>query len=139
MKGFRKRASARFRGDQSFLDELLCEVCLRGRMDAAKYLLIRGADPNASQNGPAGYPTAFIAAIARGTVRVTRLLIKHGARLRCDDMDKSPLGYAAFRGDVAMMRVVLELGADPNEPVCTSLGAKWDVPPVMIAIAENHT
>lgn len=135
MRGFRKRVSVGFRGDQSFLDELLCEASVRGRADAAKYLLSHGADPNASQDGHAGYPTAFIAAIARGTAEVARLLIRHGARLHCEYVWMSPLGYAVFRGDVPMMRAVLELGADPNEPVC----AEWDVTPVMIAIAENHT
>ena len=139
MKAFRKRASARFQGDQSFLDELLCEVSLRGRPDAAKYLLSHGADPNASQNSSAGYPTAFIAAIARGTVKVARLLIRHGARLHCDHVWTSPLGEAAFRGDVPIMRAVLELGADPNEPICTHQSAEWDVTPIMIAIAETHT
>ena len=139
MKTFRTRASARFQGDQSFLDELLCEVSMLGRADAAKYLLSHGADPNASQNSTADQPTAFIAAIARGTVKVARLLIGHGARLHCDHVWTSPLGEAAFRGDVPIMRAVLELGADPNEPICTHQSAEWDVTPIMIAIAETHT
>ena len=68
-----------------------------------------------------------------------RLLIKHGAQVHGDHGHFSPLGGAAIRGNVAIMRAILAQGADPNKPVMSKEDAAWDVTPLMIAIAEAHT
>lgn len=138
MKGLRKKLRDQHACHQDFLNDLLQEACVRGRTDAAKCLLNRGADPNSCLDG-GGFPTAFLAAIARGTAKIVRLLVRHGARLQNDPPWISQLGEAACRGDVAIMRAVLTLGADPNGAVSSEKGAECDVTPIILAIASANT
>ena len=60
-----------------------------------------------------------------GDVPKACLLIQHGAKVNYidDEFRSTPLGYAARWGHVAMVKLLLESGADPN-----SSGAPWSTP-----------
>jgi ankyrin repeat protein len=84
-------------------------------------LLARGANAMARNCSGA---TALRAGVAGGDQRSTRLLIQHGANVNAqptaDDPGfifggaRSALMWAAFRGDVAMVKLLLDAGADVN-------------------------
>ena len=60
-----------------------------------------------------------------GDVSKARLLIQHGADINYidDEFRSTPLGFAARWGHVAMVKLLLESGADPNRS-----GAPWSTP-----------
>ena len=60
-----------------------------------------------------------------GDVSRARLLIQHGADVNYidDEFRSTPLGYAARWGHVAIVKLLLESGADPN-----GSGARWSTP-----------
>ena len=78
-----------------------------------------------------------MAAIARGSTSIVRLLIKHGAQVHGDHGHFSPLGGAAIRGNVAIMRAILAQGADPNKPVMSKEDAAKVTAPVEHATTMN--
>ena len=119
-----------------FLDALLCEVCRLGHVQAAKMLLRAGANPNANPNGTLG---CVGEAITNGPAALVRLLYKQGATLDRAPAVFSPLGLAAKRGEPEILRVVLDQGANVNQPFLDCAGAEWDVTPLIIALAETHT
>lgn len=69
-----------------------------------------------------------------GDVLKALLLIEHGADVNYvdDEYRSTPLGYAARWGHVAMVKLLLENGADPNKS-----GAPWSTP-VAWARKKNH-
>jgi hypothetical protein len=86
-----------------------------------EFLLSRGADAKATNYFGA---TALMSAVAGGNERSARLLLKHGADVNAHPTPdipgflfggfRSPLMWAAFRGDTAMLKLLLDAGADVN-------------------------
>lgn len=85
-------------------------------------LLARGANAKATNNFGA---TALMAAAAGGNERSVRLLIEHGVNVQAqpgaDEMGfvlgggRSALMWAAFSGNVSILKQLLDAGADANE------------------------
>ena len=86
-----------------------------------KLLLDHGADAKATNNFGA---TTIISAAAGGDVESARLLIQHGANVNAMPLPdhvafvfngaRSPLMWAAYRGDLSMIKTLLAAGADVN-------------------------
>lgn len=85
-------------------------------------LISRGADARATNFFGA---TPLMAAVAGGDEKSARLLMKHGANVQAQPTPDEPgfvfgggrsaLAWAAFRGDVRMMKLLMDAGASPNE------------------------
>ena len=90
--------------------------------ETAAFLLERGMNPNHMNWREF---TLLHDMAHAGDVDKARLLIQHGADVnRIDDeFCSTPLGYAARWGHVAMVKMLLESGADPNKS-----GAPWSTP-----------
>jgi ankyrin repeat protein len=94
---------------------------------AVKFLLECGADAKATNNFGA---TALMATIAGGDEDSVRLLIKHGADVNAqptaDELGfilgggRTPLMWAAYRGNTSIMKRLVDAGANVNIP--TGLG-----------------
>jgi ankyrin repeat protein len=90
---------------------------------AVQYLLAHGANVNATNNWGA---TALMSATAGGDHETIGLLLKHGAnpnaQLVLDHAafifagGRSALMWAAYRGDVKAMQMLVDAGADVNSP-----------------------
>ena len=88
---------------------------------AVELLLAHGADAKATNHFGA---TALMAAVAGGDEKSARLLLKHGANVNAQPTPDQPgfifgggrsaLMWAAFRGDVAMLQLLLDADADVN-------------------------
>ncbi len=86
-----------------------------------EFLLARGANVNATNNWGA---TALMAAAASCDERSVQLLLEHGAGANAHPVmneagfifggARSPLMWAAYRGDVAIMQRLVTAGADVN-------------------------
>jgi ankyrin repeat protein len=72
---------------------------------------------------------------AEGELAKARLLITHGANIDAidDEYRSTPLGVAARRGQAALVKLLLESGADPK-----AAGASWSSP-VAWAERKGHT
>lgn len=80
--------------------------------DAAVHdLLIRGASVDACT--PDGWP-ALVFAVNEGRIEAVRALLDHGANKETKMTGDSALQVAAFRGNIAIARLLLERGADVN-------------------------
>ena len=87
--------------------------------DLAAYFLERGADINATDNWRSfvRQGTALHKAVYQGDVDRARWLIDHGANLNSGDLNAfSPLFYAIWRKDNAMIHLLLNEGANINHP-----------------------
>ncbi|MBI3850565.1 MAG: ankyrin repeat domain-containing protein [Verrucomicrobia bacterium] len=88
---------------------------------AVELLLAHGANPNATNNWGA---TALMAAAASGDDTSVRLLLKHGANANAQPVvdhvafifggGRSALMWAAYRGNTAIMKQLIDAGADVN-------------------------
>ncbi|HEV2474185.1 MAG TPA: ankyrin repeat domain-containing protein, partial [Chthonomonadales bacterium] len=92
----------------------LATACGAGSLAVAKYLLHRGADPNAR-----GWPipqTALCAAAAGGRDAIVSLLLSRGASLSLTDTPggSSALMDAVGAGRLSTARLLLKLGANVN-------------------------
>ena len=86
-----------------------------------KLLLEHGADARATNNWGA---STLMAAAAGGDVESARLLVEHSANVNAMPIPdppsfvfnggRSPLGLAAYRGDLPMIKALLAAGADIN-------------------------
>jgi hypothetical protein len=85
---------------------------ISGRLQATKYLLSQGADPNMLNN--LGESPLHQAADS-GNLELAELLLQSGAdpNIQQNEGD-SPLHNSAFRGDVDMVKLLLKYQADPN-------------------------
>ena len=90
--------------------------------DTAAFLLERGMNPNHMNWREF---TLLHDMAHTGDVPKARLLIQHGADINYvdDEYRSTPLGYAARWGHTAMVKLLLENGADPNKS-----GASWSTP-----------
>jgi ankyrin repeat protein len=97
----------------------------------ARFLLERGMNPNHMNWREF---TLLHDMAHTGDVAKARLLIEHGADLnRIDDEYRStPLGYAARWGQVELVKLLLDCGADPEKS-----GASWSTP-LAWAQKKNH-
>ncbi len=100
--------------------------------DTAAFLLERGMNPNHMNWREF---TLLHDMAHTGDVPKARLLLKHGADIDYldDEYRSTPLGYAARWGRVAMAKLLLESGADPNKS-----GAPWSTP-LAWARKKNHS
>ena len=88
---------------------------------AVKLLIDHGADAKATNNWGA---TTLMSAAAGGDIESARLLVQHGAKPNAMPIAdtvafifngaRSPLMWAAYRGDLPMIKVLLAAGADIN-------------------------
>ena len=90
--------------------------------DTAAFLLERGMNPNHMNWREF---TLLHDMAHTGDVPKARLLIQYGADVNYldDEYRSTPLGYAARWGHIAMVKLLLESGADPNKS-----GATWSTP-----------
>ena len=90
--------------------------------DTAAFLLEHGMNPNHMNWREF---TLLHDMAHTGDVPKARLLTQHGADVNLidDEYRSTPLGYAARWGHVAMVRLLLDSGADPNKS-----GAAWSTP-----------
>jgi len=122
------------------LPTALIAASFGGRLEAAKLLLDRGADPEIP-NGQGR--TALILAADQGHAEVVRLLLGGGAGPdRQDFMKQTALHVAGWQDHVEVLRALLRGGADPevrdatgNTPL--ALAATEDVPGAVAALLEG--
>jgi ankyrin repeat protein len=93
---------------QRQLDETLAYAGQDGRVESARWLLARGADPNGP--APPAYGPALTVAARSGHAELVRLLLAAGA----DPDAPAAIESAASAGDPAAVRALLEAGADPH-------------------------
>lgn len=101
--------------------EALVEAAAEGAVEAVRFLLQAGADPDsvAPRDG-----TPLIAASRAGHAEVVRLLLSAGADVdKAAPNDENPLIQAAWHGRLEVARLLLEAGADPNAGVSANRSA----------------
>jgi ankyrin repeat protein len=105
-----------------------------GNSKTVKLLIDKGADAKARE--PSGV-SPILDAAATGDLDTMKLLVEHGADV--NEMpgpnprgggSRTPLGWAACRNDVPMVRYLLERKADPNKPT-------WGLSPLSQAARHN--
>ena len=99
--------------------------------DTAAFLLEKGMNPNHMNWREF---TLLHDMAHTGDVPKARILIEYGAEINYVDGEyrSTPLGYAARWGHVAMVKLLLESGAEPNKS-----GAPWSTP-LAWARRKNH-
>ena len=103
-----------------------------GKEDVARYLLLKGADPNVpSQNGYHVYP--LNSTVAANNSDITKILLEAGAEVNVTQSSGlTPLHSAAYHGNIEILILLLEAGAD--------IHAKTDAgkTPADVASANGH-
>ena len=87
-------------------------ACYFGKEDVARYLLLKGADPNIpSQNGYNVYP--INSSVAANNADITKILLEAGADVNvAQSSGVTPLHSAAHHGNIELLILLLEAGAD---------------------------
>ena len=98
-----------------------------GNVEIVHLLLNNGADPEANAEGekPLHRVSYGECRSKEGGVRVAQLLLKRGAdvNIRCND-HQTPLHFAAYFGNVEIVRLLLDHGADPEANAEGRMGEK---------------
>jgi ankyrin repeat protein len=90
----------------------LYRTVISGQIDAARFLLEQGADPNMSNNLG---ETPLHQAADNGNSDMAKLLLNFGAQANYQQNEgDTPLHHSAFRGDSEMIELLLEARASPN-------------------------
>ena len=97
---------------QEILDEALCYACFNNRLDAARFLLERGANPNAKPF----YATALHFAVAKDNIELVDILMEAGADLFIEDDNhrSTPQGWAEWGCQDKMSDYLLSIMADSD-------------------------
>jgi len=90
----------------------LYRTVISGHLEATKFLLIEGADPN-NPNNLGETPLHQAADNSQYLIAELLLEFKADPNFQQNDGD-SPLHHAAFRGDSRMVEILLKMNADPN-------------------------
>jgi ankyrin repeat protein len=102
---------------------LMC-ASMAGRASTVRYLLTRGADPNA-EGDEGGTPLRSVAMLGNPKEprrRIVESLLAAGANLNVRDQHgMTALMYAAKHGDLEMVELLISLGADPG--IRSAIGA----------------
>jgi hypothetical protein len=117
-------------------DTLLCHVARHGRFREAKFLLEKGADPDATgfdlldedivmrilSEYDVHSNTPLCEAVRKGHYEIVELLLQHGADPNKENNSSTPLEQAAYfycqkdkEIGLELMKLLLENGADPNQ------------------------
>ncbi len=85
---------------QSIINNALVYACMHGHIDAARFLLERGAEVNAIAGGFDFSGTALHYAALNGHREMVEYLLAHGADVNIRDtkVDQTPAGWAKFAG-----------------------------------------
>ena len=83
-----------------------------GNEQIVRHLLLRGANPNGSTLKEFYMP--LLGAVASNNVAVVQALLKAGAKVDPEKAMTSALDSAAFIGNLDIIRILLEAGANPN-------------------------
>lgn len=96
----------------------------RQHIDVVRILLAAGADPNVSSKEYGS--TALDYAVANGNLEITRMLLIAGARTdavrRSGPRHCTALQKASQHGHIDIVCLLLQNGADPNEPILSDVG-----------------
>ncbi|XP_055541440.1 putative ankyrin repeat protein RF_0381 isoform X3 [Wyeomyia smithii] len=128
--------------DRSGITPLMRAVRTNGNIDSVLLLLQYGADVNAMTDARNDYRTVLHYAVLSGlrlfggNASLVTLLIKQGARVDIpaplpEPDSPSPLDLAVLRGDPALVRILLENGANVNR--CSPIIGS----PLHVACADN--
>ena len=94
------------------------------RADRAAVEALLAAEPDLAGKARAREPALIVRAAEHGRIDAVRLLAAHGFDVNAMQR-KTALHEAAFRGDLALVDLLLELGADP-----TIRDRDYDAPPL---------
>ena len=83
--------------------------------DFIKYLIDKGADVNAKMSYANRNWTVLCDAVKRGSPKVVRLLIEHGANINIYDIEGTPLQMAIFNKKEEIAKVLIESNAKLQE------------------------
>ncbi len=98
----------------------LIEAVIKGRKDMVKLLLDNGADPNVEgtreSNSSFGSTSALIEAVIEGHKDMVELFLGNDADIDMQggEMSSTALMVASSKGNEAMIKLLLDKGADPN-------------------------
>lgn len=100
--------------DNAHTGSKLCMAILRGDNMEAKKLLLSDRSGLNYQDEPDGW-TPLIYSIYYANSRARQMLLDFDANINQEDFSgRTPLMFAAIRGDFELLNQLLSLGADPN-------------------------
>ena len=111
-------------------DNYLVALCKLGKLDKVRQAIADGASVNSKRNEI----TCLMAAVAKSHVEIVSLLLEHPeiAVNEKDDCNQAAIHLACGMGNMRIIRMLLESGADSN---CRGLGGKTCL---MIAVGSGH-
>ncbi len=108
------KAGADPNAQDEFLRTPLALAVMQNRTRVVVLLLKAGADPNQRWYG--GDFALWMAATGETDLKITRLLLAHGADVNAHSRGGTALHIAAFHGRIDVAKVLLKAGADANGP-----------------------
>ena len=95
--------------------EMLHQAVYRRDYERIEALLLVGTDINIVGDSLYGHGSPLHVAVQRNYQDIAELLLKHGAVVDLRDLnDYTPLANAAWNGDLGMVKLLLDAGADIN-------------------------